>query len=191
LDLNLLKQPGWLRALEIITGMLAMVFGVLVLVYPGWGIETLILLLSVGLFFAGIESISLVGFSSLSVGLRILSAISGIISVILAVVVVLYPGLGAAYLLILVSFGLFVYGFGRIYLASTLKATPGWMRGMSTAVGVLDIILSVAVVLLPGLALLTLAAILSVVLVVSGAEMIVSGAIGRTWLGEIVKAATD
>jgi hypothetical protein len=44
---------------------------------------------------------------------------------------------------------------------------------------------------MPGLALLTLAVILSVALIVSGVEMIISGAIGRTWLGEIVKAATD
>jgi uncharacterized membrane protein HdeD (DUF308 family) len=84
-----------------------------------------------------------------------------------------------------------VYGFGRIFLVSTLKSTAGWLRGMIVAVGVLDIILSVVVVLLPGLALLTLALILSVALLVSGVEMIVSGAIGRTWLGEIVKAATD
>jgi len=191
LGLDLLKQPGWLRALEIITGLLTMVFGVLVLVYPEWGIETLILLLSIGLFFAGIRSIALIGYSSLSMGLRALSVISGIISLILAVVVAFVPGYGALTLLILVSFGLIVYGFGRIFIASTLKATVGWLRGMMIAVGVLDIILSVLVLVLPGLALLTLAVILSVVLLVSGAEMIVSGAIGRTWLGEIVKAATD
>jgi uncharacterized membrane protein HdeD (DUF308 family) len=167
------------------------VFGVLVLVFPGWAIETLILLLSIGLFFAGIRAIALVGHSSLSMGLRALSVISGIISLIFAAVVALFPGYGALSLLILVSFGLMVYGFGRIFLVSTLKSTAGWLRGMIVAVGVLDIILSVVVVLLPGLALLTLALILSVALLVSGVEMIVSGAIGRTWLGEIVKAATD
>jgi uncharacterized membrane protein HdeD (DUF308 family) len=168
-----------------------MVFGVLVLVYPGWGIETLILLLSIGLLFAGIRSIGLAGHSGLSTGLKALSVMSGIVSLILSVVVLLYPGYGAATLLILVSFGLMVYGFGRIFLASALKAAAGWLRGMIVVVGVLDVILSVAVVLLPGLALLTLALILSVVLLVSGVEMIISGANGRTWLGEIVKAATD
>mgnify|MGYP006266556689 CR=1 FL=1 len=189
--MNLLKQPGWLRGLEIVTGLLAMVFGVLVFIFPGWGVGTLVVLLSIGLFFAGIRSISLLGCSSLPNSLRILSAISGIISLILAVVVVLFPGYGAETLLILVSFGLMVYGFGRIFLASALKAAAGWLRGMIVAVGVLDVILSVAVVLLPGLALLTLAVILSGVLLVSGVEMVVSGVIGRTWLGEIVKAATD
>jgi uncharacterized membrane protein HdeD (DUF308 family) len=189
--LNLLKQPGWLRGLEIVSGILTIVFGVLVLVNPGWAIATLILVLSIGLFFAGISAIALVGVSSLSAGLRALGVMSGIICLISAVIVVLSPGYGVATLLTFVSFGLMVYGFGRIFLGSTLKGTPGWIRGMSVVAGVLDVILSVAVLLLPIVALLTLAVILSVVLVVSGVETIISGAIGRTWLGEIVKAATD
>lgn len=189
--MNLLKQPGWLRGLEIVTGLLTMVFGVLVFVYPGWGIETLILVLSIGLFFAGIRSISILGYGNLPGGLRAIGAISGIISMILAVLVTMFPGYGALTLLMLVSFGLMVYGFGRIFIASTLNATAGWIRGMMVAVGVLDVILSILVLVLPGLALLTLAVVLSAVLLVSGAEMIVSGAIGRTWLGDLVKAATD
>jgi len=189
--LNLLEQPGWLRGLEVVTGLLAMVFGVLVFVFPGWGIGTLIVMLSIGLFFSGIRSISLIGYRSLSSSLRAMSAISGIISLILALLVALFPGYGELTLLILVSFGLIVYGFGRIFIASTLKTTAGWIRGMMVAVGVLDVILSVVVLVLPSLALLTFAVVLSVVLLVSGAEMIVSGAIGRTWLGDLVKAAKD
>lgn len=189
--MNPLKQPGWLRALEIVTGLLAMVLGILVLVYPDWGVSYLIVLLSIGLFFTGIRSISLVGYEGLSNGLKAISVISGIISLILALLVVLFPGYGELTLLILVSFGLIVYGFGRIFLASMLKRTAGWIRGMMIAVGVLAIILSIVVVVLPGLALLTFTAVLSVVLLVSGAEMIISGAHGRTWLGDIVKAATD
>jgi len=190
-SLNLLKQPGWLRGLEVVTGLLAMVFGVLVFVFPGWGIGTLIVMLSIGLFFSGIRSISLIGYRSLSSSLRAMSAISGIISLILALLVALFPGYGELTLLILVSFGLIVYGFGRIFIASTLKTTVGWIRGMMVAVGVLDVILSVVVLVIPSLALLTFAVVLSVVLLVSGAEMIISGAIGRTWLGDLVKAAKD
>ena len=189
--MDLLKQPGWLRGLEIITGLLAIAFGVVVLVFPGWGVSTLVVLLSIGLFFAGIRSISLVGFSSLPIRMRVLSAVAGLISLILAVLVAIFPNYGDLTLLIIVSYGLIVYGFSRIFLAYTLKMTVGWIRGTLVAVGVVDIILSVVVIVLPSLALLTLAVILSVVLLVSGAEMVVSGAIGRTWLGDIVKAATD
>ncbi len=189
--MNLLKQPGWLRGLEVVTGLLAMVLGVLVFVFPGWGVGTLIVLLSIGLFFAGVRSISLVGYGSLSNSLRILSAILGIVSLILAALVALVPGYGELTLLMLVSFGLIVYGFGRMFLASVLKAAVGWIRGMMVAVGVFDVVLSVVVLVLPGLALLSFAVVLAVVLLVSGAEMIVSGATGRTWLGDFVKAAKD
>jgi hypothetical protein len=44
------------------------------------------------------------------------------------------------------------------------------------------------VLILPGASLLTLVIILAVVLIVSGVEMIVSGAIGRTWLGNVVES---
>jgi len=188
---TLLKQPGWLRALEIVTGLLAMVLGVLVFVFPGWGVATLVVLLSIGLFFIGIRSISLLFYSNISRSLRAVSAISGIISLILAVLVLLYPGYGVLGLLVLVSCGLIVYGSGRIFLAYALKRTVGWLRRMGVAVGAVNIILSVFVLVLPGLALTTFAVVLAVVLLLSGAEMIVSGAIGRTWLGDLVKVAKD
>ena len=186
--MNLLKQPGWLRGLEVATGLLSIMFGVLVLVYPGWGVSTLVVLLSIGLFFVGIRSISLVGFSSLSRGLRAVSGIAGIISLILALLVVLLPGYGVLTLLIFVSLGFMAYGLSRIFIAYELRTMVGWIRGMIAAVGVVDVILSFLVLALPGLALLALAVILSVVLLVSGAEMIFTGAIGRTWLGDLLKA---
>jgi uncharacterized membrane protein HdeD (DUF308 family) len=189
--LNALKQPGWLRGLEIVTGLLAILFGVIVLAFPGLGVATLVVVLSIGLIFAGIRSISIVGFSRLSKGLRIVSAIAGIVSLILAIIVILFPGYGALTLIILLAYGLIVYGFSRIFLACTLKSADGWLRGVIAAVGVLDIILSVVVIALPGLALLTLTVILSLVLLVSGAEILISGAIGRTWLGNLVKAVSD
>lgn len=189
--MNPLKQPRWLRGLEIATGLLAMLLGLLVLLFPGWGVSTLVVLLSIGLIFVGVRSISLVGFSRLPNGLKILSVIAGIISLILALLVLLFPGYGVLTLIIVVSFGLLVYGFSRIFLAYSLKTQVGYLRGMMVAVGVVDIILSVVVIVLPGISLLTLAVVLSLVLLVSGAEMIVSGAIGRTWLGDLEKAVAN
>jgi len=189
--MSLTKQPNWLRALEIVTGLLSIVAGAIVLGFPGLGVATLVILLSIGLIFMGVRSIAPAGFRSLSSGLKVLSVISGIMALIIAVLVVLFPGYGVLTLLVFVSFGLIVYGVGRISLTYMLKATAGWIRGMSVAAGVIAIILSVIVLLLPGLALLTFAAVLSVALLVSGVEMIISGAIGRTWLGNLVKAAQN
>jgi uncharacterized membrane protein HdeD (DUF308 family) len=159
-----------------------------VLIYPGWGVAALVFWLSVGLLFLGLRSIGLVGYGGLSNGIKALSVIAGILSLILAVLVIVFPGYGVATLLWFVSFGLMVYGFGRMFLAYILKAAAGWMRGSMVAVGVFDVILSVLVLLLPEVSLLTLVVLLAVVLIVSGVEAIVSGAVGRTWLGNLVEA---
>lgn len=188
---NMLKQPGWLRGFEIVTGLLSMVMGVLVFVFPDWGVSTLVILLSFGIMSAGFRSISLVGYSDVSSGVRAVSVISGVISLIVALLILVFPSFGVLTLLLFASSGLLVYGVGRVFLAYKLTGTIGWLRGMIAAVGVIDIILSIAVLVLPGLALVTLAVILAFVLLVSGAEMIVSGVIGRTWLGNLVEAAKD
>ena len=189
--MNLLKQPGWFRALEIATGLLSIVLGVLVLIFPSWGISTLIILLSFGIFFSAIRSISLIGNSGLSKGLRAISVISGIISLIFAALVLVFPGFAILTLLFLVSTALLVYGVGRIFLAYTLKTTASWIKGMMVAVGIVNVILSLAVFVLPGLAVLTVTVIIALAVLISGAEMIVSGAIGRTWFGDLVEAAKD
>jgi uncharacterized membrane protein HdeD (DUF308 family) len=191
MEKNILMQPGWLRGLEIVTGLLSIVMGVLVLVFPDWGVSTLVVLLSFGLMFAGFRSISLVGYTDVSRGVRAVSVISGIISLIVALLVFVFPNFGVLTLILFVSSGLLMYGVGRVFLAYKLTGTIGWLRGMIAAIGVIDIILSIVVLVLPGLALLTLAVILALVLLVSGAEMIVSGVIGRTWIGAIVKAMED
>jgi len=185
--MNVLKQPGWLRGVEVVTGIFAMLTGILVLVFPGFGIATLVILLSIGLIFAGIRSLSVVGLGRLSKGLRALGAVAGILSLVLAMVVTLFPGIAALTLVLLLSWGLLLYGFSRTLLAYSLKATSGWLRGLIGAVGVLDVILSAAVIAIPGAALLTLAFLLSLVLLVSGTEILISGAVGRTWLGNIVE----
>jgi len=191
LSLSLLRQPGWLRGVEVATGFLAALAGVLVLASPGLGFTTLVVLLSIGLIFAAVRAISLVGHSRLSKGMRALSGIAGFLSLVLALIVLLFPGYAALTLVLLLSWGLLLYGFSRILLAYSLKATAGWLRGLIATVGVLDVVLSAVVIAVPGVALLTLTFLLSLVLLVSGVEILISGVVGRTWLGNIVKAAAD
>jgi membrane protein HdeD len=188
-NLNLLRQSGWLRALEILTGLLTIVFGILVFAFPEWGVTTLVFLLSVGLFFIGFRSIALLGLKDVSKGIKVLNAIIGIISLILAALVVGFPSFGIVTLLSFVSLGLIVHGVGRMFLAYALKETVSWIRRLMVAVGVVDVILSIVVLFLPGLALLVFASVLALLLILNGAEMVASGVIGRTWLGDFVDAA--
>jgi uncharacterized membrane protein HdeD (DUF308 family) len=185
------KQPGWLRALEVAIGFLALLLAVTVLVYPGLGIATLIVLLYIGLILAGARSVSLIGMSFLSKTVKAIGMVSGLVSIALAAVVAIFPAVAALTLIILLSFGLLVYGLGRLTLAYSLKASYTWVRALVVAVGVLDVVLSAAVLILPGVALLTLAFLLGLVLFVSGAEILVSGALGRTWISVVLAAASE
>ena len=63
-----------------------------------------------------------------------------------------------------------------------LLRQPGWLRGTIAAVGVIDLILAVVVLVLPSLALLTLAVILAFALIVNGIELIISGAVAELGL---------
>ncbi len=187
--MNLLKQSGWLRALEIVTGLLTIVFGILVFAFPEWGVTTLVFLVAAGLFFVGLRSIAVIGVRGLTKGIRVLNAITGILSLVLAVLVVVFPSFGLVTLLTFVSIGLAIHGFGRLFLAYALKDTVSSVRGLMVAVGVVDVILSIIVLFLPGLSLLVFASVLGIMLIVSGVEMVASGVIGRTWLGDFVDAA--
>jgi uncharacterized membrane protein HdeD (DUF308 family) len=189
--MSLPKQPGWLRGLEVGAGLLSLMLALSVFVFPGLGVATLIVLLAVGLIFAGVRSVSVAGYGSFSKDLRALGAITGVLSIGLAVIVMIFPGLALLSLITLLCFGLMAYGVGRLSLAYSLKATSTWLRGAMVAVGILDVILSVAVVLLPGVALLSLVVILGLALFLTGVEMCVSGAVGRTWLDDAAKAAEN
>jgi membrane protein HdeD len=188
-NLNFLRQSGWIRTLEILTGLLTIVFGIIVFAFPEWGVTTLVFLLSAGLFFIGFRSIALIGLKDVSKGIKVLNAIIGIISLILAALIFGFPSFGIVTLLSFVSLGLVVHGVGRMFLAYALKETVSWVRRLMVAVGVVDVILSIVVLFLPGLALLLFASVLAVLLILNGAEMVASGIIGRTWLGDFVDAA--
>jgi uncharacterized membrane protein HdeD (DUF308 family) len=162
-----------------------------IFVFPALGVATLIVLLAVGLIFAGVRSVSIAGYGRFSKGMRALGAITGVLAIVLAVTVMIFPGLALFSLVTLLCFGLMAYGVGRLSLAYSLKATSTGLRGVIVAVGILDVILSVVVVLLPGVALLSLVVILGLALFLTGIEMCVSGAVGRTWLGDAAKAAEN
>ncbi|MGD0638134.1 MAG: hypothetical protein ABSA72_08875, partial [Nitrososphaerales archaeon] len=70
--MSLLKQPGWLRGLEVGAGLLSLILAVSVIVFPGLGVATLIVLLAVGLVFAGVRSASVAGYGRLSKSVRAL-----------------------------------------------------------------------------------------------------------------------
>ena len=107
--------PSWLRAANIVLGVLAFILSVVVINEPGFAVRTLILLLYVVLFVRGVAGISLgaVG-KQFSAMLRGLSVGAGVLSIILGIVSLAVPALGVDVLIILLSLGLLITGLESI-----------------------------------------------------------------------------
>jgi uncharacterized membrane protein HdeD (DUF308 family) len=175
------KIPNWLRALYIIIGLGSVVLGIAVLLMPNVAVDTLIFLLYFALLFIGTGRI-LIGalFKLLPQSLRIINIISGLVLLGLALMVLVYqyPYFATAVLVSILAFGLLINGITRVIAGGFAKILPNWMRGFLVAGGVLTIVLSIIVLVYPGVALLTLVFLLSIGLTWSGIDAIVAGATG-------------
>lgn len=47
--------PGWARALAVVVGIISLILGIVVLVFPGLAILTLVFLLAIAFLFIGID----------------------------------------------------------------------------------------------------------------------------------------
>jgi uncharacterized membrane protein HdeD (DUF308 family) len=175
------KAPNWLRALEIIIGLAAVALGIAVLFMPDLAIETLIFLLYFALLFIGTGRI-LAGaiFKGLSTGLRILSIVSGLVAIGLAIMVLAYqfPYFATAVLVSILAVALLIHGIARVIVGALAKLLANWIRGLLIAGGILSIVLSIIILVMPGVAILTLVFLLSIALVWNGIDAIVAGATG-------------
>src|SRR6266852_1772670 len=82
-------MPSWIRAAEIILGLVSLVAGVYVLAYPLVAVFTLIVLLAVGLIFLGARDIVLGAMGKfLPSWLRAANIVLGVLAFILSLVVI-------------------------------------------------------------------------------------------------------
>jgi uncharacterized membrane protein HdeD (DUF308 family) len=174
------KMPSWIRAAEVILGLVSLVAGIYVLAYPGVAIATLILLLAVGLIFLGWRDIVLGAMGKfLPSWLRAANVVLGILAFVLSVVVLAEPGFAVLTLILLLYVALFVRGVAGVTMGAAGKHFSTMLRGLSVGVGILSIILAIVFLALPALAVATLVVLLSLGLLITGLESIAVGAIGR------------
>lgn len=172
--------PVWIRALEILVGLIAIVLGFYVIMNPAIAALTLLILLSWALIVIGIRQVVMgVMARWRPSAIRALGVVAGLLALALGFVVLAYPGLGISTLVWVLYFGLFVFGITEIGIGVGARFLPAWQRGLFVAIGVVDLILAPVFLLMPSLAVLTLVILLSVGLVVNGISSVVSGAWGR------------
>ena len=173
------KAPGWLRAFDIIFGLIAVVLSVVVLAYQELAILTLILVLSIVLLVTGIARIFTGIFAKyLSDGVRALNFGIGLVAIVLGLAAMFYTNLTQQVLIYILSFVLLLNGVARLVIGGFGRAFPKWLRGFFAVVGILTIILAVVVFVYSEFGFLALVLMLSFTFMFNGIARIIQGITG-------------
>src|ERR671916_1374861 len=136
----------WVLALR---GLVAILFGLAALVWPGLILAVLIVLFGAYAFVDGILAL-VAAFRSSGRGMRRpLLLIEGVIGILFGILALFLPGLTALALLYIIAFWVILSGIARIVMAIMLRREieNEWSIALS---GVLSVILGIVLVLLPG-----------------------------------------
>ncbi len=168
-----------IRNSQIILGAIAIVLSLLIIAEPGFGITTLIFLLSLTLLVEGLERVAVGSFLHTAKSSRIGNIILGVIIIGLGFAVIIFPIMAAISLVTLLSVGLFLLGVARILQGIANKNISQWSRAFLIGVGIFSLAVSSIVFAHPISGIILLTIILAVNLMIIGIEIIVHGASGR------------
>jgi uncharacterized membrane protein HdeD (DUF308 family) len=172
------KPPQLLQHLwksTVISGLLAVVLGVVILAWPGKSIIVASVLLGIYLVVSGVAQVIFAFSLHVSAGSRILLFVSGAASLILAVLAFRHFGEGYAILLLGIWIGVgFVFrGVATTVTAISDPILPG--RGWAIFFGIITIIAGVIVLAYPYDSLVTLTLVTGIWLIITGLFEIISG----------------
>ena len=170
---NMNKSPKWVRATQIVLGALAILLAIVAL--TNMGLTTLLILIAIVLVIAGFEK-TITGLF-IAHNLRFFTIGLGVLTIILAGLALTYPIAAARVLLLILGFSLMVDGFSRISYGLTNRSDKRLVRGFTMAVGILTIIISVGINIIPFWGKLFISKLIAVDLIIIGIQMITTGTV--------------
>jgi uncharacterized membrane protein HdeD (DUF308 family) len=183
------NSPLRVRKIQIALGALAILLAIIAITNPSLAVSSYVILIALVLITAGFENI-LTGlliphkFRLLTIGL-------GVLTIILAGLALAFPTAAARVVVLVLSFSLMLDGFTRIADGLTNKTDKKLVRGLTIAVGVLGIIISVGVNIIPFWGKILISKLLAVDLIIIGIQMFTTGSInieaGKREMKEKVK----
>ena len=174
------RSPGWLRFVEILSGLGMVFLAIVVLSDPSFVLLTFVYLIAFGLLLWAVATLAVGIFGRLfSPALRGLSVGSGLIALVVAIVVLFVPDLVIDVLLVLLALVLLIVGVGEIMIGAFARHRPMWLRGVAIVVGLLTASLAVLVIFYPALGKLTLVFILATIIGIVGIRNFVHGITGH------------
>lgn len=155
-----------------VRGIIAILFGILVLAVPGVTLLTLVLLFGVYAILDGATNIA--HYFSRDKRRSGWQLAGGIISILAGVVALVWPGVTALSLALVIGAWAMVLGASQIALAFDVKKTvPHWWVWLIT--GIVTILFGLFVLFAPDLGLLSLLGLLAGYAILAGALLITSG----------------
>lgn len=181
------KSPKWVRATQIVLGALAILLAIVALTNSG--LTILLIFIAIVLVIAGFEK-TITGLF-IAHNLRFFTIGLGVLTIILAGVTLAYHIAAVRVLLLILGFTLMVDGFSRIADGLTNKSDKRLVRGFTIAVGILAIIISVGINIIPFWGKLFISKLIAVDLIIIGIQMITTGTVnveaGKKKIKEQVK----
>jgi uncharacterized membrane protein HdeD (DUF308 family) len=175
------------RATQIVLGAVAILLAIVAL--TNLGLTILLILIAIVLVIAGFEK-TITGLF-IAHNLRYFTIGLGVLTIILAGFALTYPMAAARVLLLILGFSLMVDGFSRIADGLTNRSDKRLIRGFTIAVGILAIIISVGINIIPFWGKLFISKLIAVDLIIIGIQMITSGTVnveaGKKKIKEKVK----
>ncbi len=167
------KSPKWVRAAQIILGALAILLAIVALTNSG--LTILLILIAIILVITGFEKT--ISGLFIAHNLRFFTIGLGILTIILAGLALTYPIAAARVLLLILGFSLMADGFSRIADGLTNKSDKRLVRGFTIAVGILAIIISVGINIIPFWGKLFISKLIAIDLIIIGVQIIISGTV--------------
>ncbi|MDD1716183.1 MAG: DUF308 domain-containing protein [Methanolinea sp.] len=172
--------PGWLRALELIAGVILIIAAFLVWVHPMVAILAVETFFAIALIFLGFARL-LGGITAknLNGGLRALMVLAGVILLMVGIVALVFPVAGVLTLVYFFAIALLFAGIERLAAGGMAGTGPAWIKYLTLAIAVLVLIISFAILVFPAFGLELIFLLISVQLLLLGIELLAAGITGK------------
>jgi uncharacterized membrane protein HdeD (DUF308 family) len=164
------------RSHAALRGILALVLGLLFLIWPGVTIGVAVALFAIFCFVDAVVALTRLFGSERSAGDRILQVLRTVVDVAAAVVAIAYPGPTAEVLTVIIGIYAIVIGILELSASGGPLANATGNSGLVVVAGVLSIIAGVVLIIWPNIGVVTLAVLFGAYLAAYGVVLLVSAA---------------
>ena len=174
--------PDWVRGLDIITGIIAVIVGFWIVLDTSLAQLTILFGFSFALALIGFTRIVKVATTPdeiMKSSSRVLNAVAGVISIISAAYVFAFPLVTILLSIAILGVALMLMGTARLFMGVIEDGLPTWMRALLIFIGLLTIGLSLLTIAFPGYGFAILTLLVSIMLIINGLTRLVSGITGR------------